>query len=379
MCGLHKIAGLILAAGLACAAIPGARGDEAPALPPGLSDLIGRDRSAEPVEGRSLTNDAMASASGAYMTGDYDMALLHAERASAGGEPRGATLAGHILLHGLSGEPDEAGAVRWLRRAADLNEPDALIILARLAEAGRAGLDPWQAREYFSRAAEAGDGRAAHEFGLYLMERTDPGAASTAMDWLRLAAESGRTESYADYAYALGEWPHGPRDLTQARQWYERAGEAGVPFGALMAGTMHLAGDGADPDPERGAQLVRVAAESGLVPAMGQYALLLFQGAPGLPADPVNAAHWAQQGAQRGDPESQFLYAYALAVGDGTARDLEDAYVWAVRAGITRDGEMADDPDRTQLEAALARALGPEETERLNRAARLAAAGVESR
>lgn len=365
MRGLLPIAGLILAAGLVCAAAPGARGDDAPALPPGLSDLIERDRSADPVEGRSLTNDAMASASGAYMIGDYDMALLHAERASAGGEPRGATLAGHILLHGLSGEPDEAGAVRWLRRAADLNEPDALIILARLADAGRAGLAPWQAREYFSRAAEAGDGRAAHEYGLYLMVRTDPGAASTAMDWLRLAAESGREESYVDYAYALGEWAHGPRDLTQARRWYEHAGEAGIAYGALMAGTMHLAGDGADPDPERGAQLVRVAAESGLIPAMGQYALLLFQGAPGLAADPVNAAHWAGQGAQRGDPESQFLYAYALAVGDGTDRDMEDAYVWAVRAGITRDGEMADDPDRQRLEAALARALDAETIGRL--------------
>lgn len=371
MRGLLPITGLILAAGLVCAAAPGARGDEAPALPPGLSDLIERDRSADPVEGRSLTNDAMASASGAYMIGDYDMALLHAERASAGGEPRGATLAGHILLHGLSGEPDEAGAVRWLRRAADMNEPDALIILARLAEAGRAGLAPWQAREYFSRAAEAGDGRAAHEYGLYLMARTDPGAATTAMDWLRLAAESGREESYVDYAYALGEWPHGPRDLTQARRWYERAGEAGIAYGALMAGTMHLEGEGDSPDPERGAQLMRVAAESGLIPAMGQYALLLFQGAPGLPADPVNAAHWAGQGAQGGDPESQFLYAYALAVGDGTDRDLEDAYVWAVRAGITRDGEMADDPDRQRLEAALARALDAETLERLRQRAAL--------
>jgi len=329
MRGCLKIAGLILATGLACAGASSARGDAAPALPPGLSDLIERDRSADPVEGRSLTNDAMASASGAYMIGDYDMALLHAQR------------------------------------AADLNEPDALIILARLAEAGRAGLAPWQAREYFSRAAEAGDGRAAHEYGLYLMERTDPGAASTALDWLRLAAESGHTQSYADYAYALGEWPHGPRDLTQARQWYERAGEAGLAFGSLMAGTMHLADEGADADPERGAQLVRVAAESGLIPAMGQYALLLFQGAPGLAADPVNAAHWAHQGAQRGDPESQFLYAYALAVGDGTARDLEGAYVWAVRAGLTRDGEMADDPDRAQLEAALARAFDAETIGRL--------------
>ncbi|MCC5995265.1 MAG: sel1 repeat family protein [Oceanicaulis sp.] len=365
MRGLLKLAGLTLAAALTGAAGALAADEAAPALPPSLADLIERDRSADPVEDRSLTNTAMASASGAYMTGDYAMALLHAERAAAGGEARGATLAGHILLHGLTGEADEAGAVRWLRRAAELNEPDAMIILARLAEAGAAGLAPWQARDFLSRAAEGGDVRAAHEYGLYLLQRADPGAASTAMDWLRLAAESGREEAFVDYAYALGEWAHGPHDLTAARRWYERAGEAGVPFGALMAGTMHLNEEGENADPARGAQLVRIAAESGLAPAMGQYALLLFQGAPGLPADPVNAAHFAHEGARRGDPESQFLYAYALAVGDGTARDLEDAYVWAVRAGLTRDGEMADDPDRQRLEAALANALDADTAERL--------------
>ncbi|KAA5803627.1 sel1 repeat family protein [Alkalicaulis satelles] len=370
MRGLLPIAGLILAAVMASA---DARGDETPALPPGLDELVTRDRSAEGVEERSFTNSAMASASGAYISGDYAMALIHAERAAAGGEARGATLAGHILLHGLSGEPDEAGAVRWLRRAAELNEPDALIVLARLAEAGRAGLSPWQAREYLSRAAEAGDVRAAHEYGLYLMERTDPGAAPAAMDWLRLAAEGGREDAFVDYAYALGEWAHGPQDLTAARLWYERAGEAGVPFGALMAGTMHLHEEGEGADPARGAQLVRMAAESGLAAAMGQYALLLYEGAPGLPADPANAAHFAQQGARRGDPESQFLYAYALATGDGTARDLEEAYVWAVRAGITRSGEMADDPDRQRLEAALSRALDAETLERLRQRAQLPA------
>lgn len=331
-----------------------------PALPDGLAADMARDSTGDAVEGRSLTNSAMANASGAYMVGDFESALLSAERAAAAGEPRGATLAAHIHLHGLAGEPDEAAAVRWLRRAAEQNEPDALIILAGLAEAERGGLAAWQAREFLARAAEAGDARGAHEYGLLLMQRGDPGAADEALGWLQLAAESGRAEAFGDYAHALGDWTHGPNDLAAARDWYARAGEAGDAASALIAGVMLISGEGGEPDPIAGARLVRLAAEYGLPAGMGQYALLLFQGGAGLPANPVEAAGWAQQGAEAGDPDSQFLYAYALATGDGVARNPERAYYWVLRAGAPRGGRVGEDPDRDRLEAALERALpGP--------------------
>lgn len=325
------------------------------ALPPGLAADAGRDASGDAVEGRSITDAAMARALGAAVLGDWDIALVHAERAAAGGEERGATMAGHILLNGLSSRGvDEDAAVRWLRRAGEQNEPDALIILSRLATTERGGLSPFQAREFLAQAAEAGDIRAAHEYGLFLMSEGDPGAAPQALDWLRLAAEAGRTEAFADYAEALGDWVHGPRDLAAARDWYGRAGEAGDGLSALIAGTMYLEGEGGEADPGRGVALIRMGAELGEPAAMGSLALLLFNGAPGLPADPIRAAGWAQQGAEAGDGESQFLYAYALATGDGAGQNIEQAYYWTRRAAA--DG-LADDPQRIQLEAALARAL----------------------
>lgn len=330
-----------------------------PELPPSLELDMARDRSGDAVEGRSLTDTAMANASAAYMVGDYQGALIHAERAAAGGEARGATLAGHIRLHGLAGDADDAAAVRWLRRAAELGEPDALVILARLAQSERGGLASWQTREFLAQAAEAGDARAAHEYGLWLIEAGDPGAASQAIDWLRLAAESGREAAFGDYAFALGEWTHGPNDLAAARAWYERAAEAGDGVSALFAGLMFMNGEGGDPDPIRGAQLIQIGAELGLPAAMGQHALLLFQGGVIAP-DPVRAADWARRGAEAGDADSQFLFAYALATGDGVGRNLERAYYWVLRAGAPRPDGPVDDVDRDRLEAALERALeGP--------------------
>lgn len=365
MRSLLQIAGLIALALLVAAhasfgAHAAMQADAPPTLPPSLDDAIDRDSTSDPVEGRSATDATMARALRAAVLEDWDSALDYARTAAAGGEPAGALMAGHILLHGLSerGQDDEAG-VRWLRRAGDAGDADALVILSRLASNGRGGLTAFQAEDFLARAAETGDARAAHELGLYLMDRGDPGAAQAVIDWLRVAAESGRVPAYSDYAFALGEWVHGPQDLSAMRRWYERAGENGDAYGALMAAAMHLAEEGADADPMRGASLMRTAAELGQPAAMGQVALLYFQGGPGVAADPVRAADWARQGAEAGDSEAQFLYAYALATGDGTARDLERAYVWALRAGFDGPDSLADDPDRNRLEAALESALPP--------------------
>jgi len=360
---------LLLASGLialSLAAAGPANADEPPALPPSLDDAISRDSTGDPVEGRSTTDATMARALRSAVLEDWDSALDYAQTAAAGGEPAGALMAGHILLHGLSERgQDEDAAVRWLRRAGDAGDADALVILSRMASNTRGGLSAFQAEEFLARAAETGDARAAHEFGLYLMDRGDPGAASAVIDWLRLSAESGRVEAYSDYAFALGEWVHGPQDLGAMRSWYERAGENGEAYGALMAAAMHLADEGADADAMRGVALMRTAAELGQPAAMGQMALLYFQGGPGLVADPSRAADWARRGAEAGDSESQFLYAYALATGDGTARDLERAYVWVLRAGFDRPGYLSEDPDRDRLEAALENALPPARLETL--------------
>ncbi|MGX6646543.1 tetratricopeptide repeat protein [Maricaulaceae bacterium MS644] len=354
----------LTALALGAAATVQARADEppspSPALPPSLDDAISRDSTGDPVEGRSTTDAVMARALRSAVLEDWDSALDYAQTAAGGGEPAGALLAGHILLHGLSerGQDDEA-AVRWLRRAGETGDADALVILSRLASSSRGGLNAFQAEDFLARAAETGDARAAQEFGLYLMDRSDPGAAGAALDWLRLAAESGRVSAYSDYAYALGEWVHGPHDLSAMRAWYERAGENGEAHGALMAAAMHLNGEGEGADAARGVSLMRIAAELGQPAAMGQLALLYFQGGPNLAANPSRAADWARRGAEAGDGESQFLYAYALATGDGTARDLERAYVWVLRAGFDRPGSLMDDPDRDRLEAALETALPP--------------------
>ena len=336
-----------------------------PALPAGLAQSAEQHNDSDAVEGRSLSDSAMARASAAYLVGEYDLALIHAERAAASGEPRGATLAGHIRLHALAGEADPDGALRWFRRAAQTGEPDALIALAQMARAELAGLAQGQAADFLRRAAETGDANGALAYGRHLLESGDPGASATALDWLRLAAESGHAPAFGEYAYALDQWVHGPRDAALARPWYVQAGQAGDGASALQAGLMLISGEGGPRDPVEGARLVRLAAEYGQREAMGQLALILLQGLDGVDRDPVEAASWAAQGAQAGDGESRFLYAYALATGDGASRDLEQAYYWVLRAGEPGPTSLLEDPERNQLETALERALAPDVAARI--------------
>lgn len=347
-----------------------------PPLPPGLTAEVERDRSGEAVEERSLSDQAMARASAAYIAGDYASARIHAERAAVAGEPRGATLVGHILLHGLEGRSDEAAAVRWFRRAAEQDEIDAMVVLARLAREGRGGLETHQARGFLSDAAETGDARAAFEYSLFLMEEGDPGMASIALDWLRLSAEAGYAQAVAAYAGALDDWIHGPNDPALARPWYIRAAEEGDAASAAIAGIMLLTGEGGPADAAQGRRLLRTAAEMGLASAMGDYALLLMQDAEEAGEGFEQAAAWAQRGAEAGDAQAQFLYAYALATGQGTVRDLERAYVWVRRAGYPREGSLEDDAQRQRLEAALEEVF-PEET--LDRLEAEAIAGMADR
>ncbi len=75
------------------------------------------------------------------------------------------------------------------------------------------------------KAAQAGDGAAAHRLGLHYRHR-DPGSARA---WLAKAAHAGVPEAMVDLALDLREGRGGPKDLASAHGWLLRARTAGAP------------------------------------------------------------------------------------------------------------------------------------------------------
>ena len=125
----------------------------------------------------------------------------------------------------------ESDGVDLLRQSADLGYAPAQTHLAALYESGDAGVaaDPVQARQWIRRAAEGGDVKAMHNYGIYLFEGV--GAApdpAGALEWLRRAAGKGLVDSQYNVAKLYEDGGTGIRpDLRQAYTWYLIAARGG--------------------------------------------------------------------------------------------------------------------------------------------------------
>lgn len=128
---------------------------------------------------------------------------------------------------------DDPAGVETLTRAANLGEPQAQLKLAGLYQTGEAGLevDEAESRTWARRAAESGDARGQHAYGMYLYDGVG-GAQNRAeaLDWLKRAADQGLVDSQYNVAriYENGEQGIAP-NLTQAYRWYLIAARAGDP------------------------------------------------------------------------------------------------------------------------------------------------------
>ncbi|OYW36242.1 MAG: hypothetical protein B7Z42_12800, partial [Brevundimonas sp. 12-68-7] len=105
--------------------------------------------------------------------------------------------------------------------------------LAALYQTGEAGLevDEAESRLWARRAAETGDARGQHAYGMYLFDGVG-GARdrAEALDWLKQAADQGLVDSQYNVAriYENGDEGIAP-DPTQAYRWYLIAARAGDP------------------------------------------------------------------------------------------------------------------------------------------------------
>ncbi len=301
----------------------------------------------------------------AYATGDFETAYIHARTAASGGHARAAALAGLLNENDQIESASDEQAVRWYRRAADQNETVALYRLGLMAQASRGSLLPNEARAYFQRAAQTGNVDAMLAYALILKASPVPQDAPLAMEWAERAASQGNAEAMFQLAQMYDVWDRGPQNPEAAREWYMNAADANHAEAALQAGLMANTGEGGAEDAGLAFELIRQSAEAGFAPAMGQYGLMLHSGGPDRAPDPALAAEWFAQGAIGGDAESRYLYALALATGDGVGRDLVRSYYWTLMAEYEMDGSRSSNTDRTRLQAQLENHLSRSEAEQI--------------
>jgi hypothetical protein len=166
--------------------------------------------------------------------------------------------------------------------------------------------------------------------------------------WFRAAVSKGVN----DARVALADLLLSQNKDDEALALYKTAVFGGSVEAAWKAGVLQ-----ADPDspvfaPQNAGRQLQTAAEAGNLLAMTAYGVYLASGTPPLPA---SAARWFRKAAEGGEAEGQYLYALALAKGEGVSMDREMAYEWALRA---KDA-VNDDAQYSQLAEALRLSLPP--------------------
>ena len=126
---------------------------------------------------------------------------------------------------------DPAAGLATLKRAAELGYAPAQLHLAGLYQTGENGvtIDLAEARLWARRAAEGGDARGMHAYGMYLFDGVG-GARNRpeALDWLKKAANAGLIDSQYNVARIYESGDEGvAKNPTEALKWYIIAARTG--------------------------------------------------------------------------------------------------------------------------------------------------------
>lgn len=124
-----------------------------------------------------------------------------------------------------------ARGLETLKRAAELGYAPAQLHLAGLYQTGDHGVtaDATESRLWTRRAAEGGDARGMHAYGMYLFDGVG-GARNRpeALDWLKKAANAGLIDSQYNVAHIYETGDEGvAKNPVQALKWYIIAGRTG--------------------------------------------------------------------------------------------------------------------------------------------------------
>lgn len=249
---------------------------------------------------------------GAYQRGLYVTALDKALTRAGKGDAAAQTLVAEMMTKGLGIKRDAKTATFWYKQAAEGGDPAAMFQYALLLMAGRdVPRDKKQADEFMRKAAEAGNSSAQFNWAQILVaDNPSEKGLHLALPFYERAAGQG----VADAQYAVAQLYVTLKDMpaekkAKAREWLERAAEAGYDTAQLDMGLWLVNGIGGTRDYDKGFEWMRIAAHRGNVVAQNKLAHLYIN-ALGTRPNPVEAAKWYVLSRRAGlqDPELEDFY-----------------------------------------------------------------------
>ena len=236
----------------------------------------------------------------AFQTKDFAKAFQLAWDMARRNDPAGQTALGDLYSGGRGVPQDDAQAVTWYRKAADLGDAKGQFLLGTMYYRGRgAQKDLAEALIWFRKAAE--------------------------QDYIP-------AQFYVGYMNDKGESLR--QDSAEAARWYRQAfenyrkgAERTDPATQVAIGYLYEEGQGTQRDYVQAERLYRAAANRDHTAAQSRLCYLLYSGV-GVKRDATEALKWCAKAAEQGDAWAQNQLGYMYEAGIGTQKDLAQAKNW---------------------------------------------------
>jgi uncharacterized protein len=283
----------------------------------------------------AMVNLGLLCEGGEYVQQDYHQALHWFTKAADKNNPEALLQLGGCHYYGLGTTQDFGKAFACFRRAADLTNYAAMKSLGHMLMRGfGVEKDPEAARRWLTRAAtEGGNRRAMYNLGaLYSGQVADTNAMAEAFHWLKQGAELGDALASMQVAtfYYRG-WGVVQTNLEAYRLWRFRAAARGATAAQYLMGAAYRTGDGVPKDEENSLAWYRRAAAKGHPSAFYDLALH-YRSESTNRLSRLLAESYMLQAAQAGHREAQLQCAMSCFRGDVGAPDCEGGKLWLAKA-----------------------------------------------
>ena len=187
-----------------------------------------------------------------------------------------------------------------------------------------------------------------HQDGAWL-HKQDKNEART---WLLKAVQQNNTQAQYDLALDLEK----EKQFDQAAQWFTKLAMTGHVPSQYSLGSLYLGYGGAAKQPVLARQWLEKAVQAGNTNAQLTYGVALITGEDGFPANPQVGAKWVLSAAEKNNGKAQFVAAGIYSVGNGVPKSLQTALDWARRSkdsGYDEADAMIEKLTKTSLSMAL--------------------------
>jgi len=270
---------------------------------------------------------------------DPGMAIIYLKKSAEGGYGRSANILGNIYY----GEENYKEAVRWYRKAAELNDGWGNCNLAEMYRDGEGVVQNYEeAVKLYKRAVELGNSKAMNQLGILYhngqgVERDDVKSAY----WYRRAAEAGNEWGMYNLAKKYRDGEGVAQNCAIAAIWYKKAADLDNCEAMNELANFYYNGKGVDQSYEDAMKWRCKAAELGDKSAMDWVAFFYYKGY-GVSQDYAKAMEWWKKGAEAGNGNCAIWIGDLYRDGKGVAKSKEEAKKWYEKAEELGDEDAAD-------------------------------------